>query len=238
MISSITYEDTFSAYMKCVTVDFSIGSVKKDIVQDSGAEIVRNTSTGLLQNRNNSTAEESAKLKTIAEEPLGNDRKAEPDSMGQLERSEFLGEFLPCYEKLVGGCRSGNYNSVYEALHLNSNQSEGGSSELSVAAQSRQEGGEDEDAETDLDTEGVAMIALSDNSVLDPVFVNYPVSLDTLERPLHMASMNGYHRIVLLLLQYGASPCALDARSRYPYFLAKDKLTRDAFRRYLLTLNS
>ena len=42
----------------------------------------------------------------------------------------------------------------------------------------------------------------------------------------------GFSRGVLELLRAGASPVATDIRNRYPYFLAKDKDTRDAFRRY------
>lgn len=49
---------------------------------------------------------------------------------------------------------------------------------------------------------------------------------------LHYASMLGLVDIVMILLRCGADPCTKDIRGRLPYHLAKDKETRDAFRRY------
>ena len=43
----------------------------------------------------------------------------------------------------------------------------------------------------------------------------------------------GRDRVVLRLLEAGASPAVGDVRGRFPYFLAKDKDTRDAFRRFV-----
>jgi hypothetical protein len=41
----------------------------------------------------------------------------------------------------------------------------------------------------------------------------------------------GFSRAVLELLRAGASPAMSDIRQRFPYFLAKDRETREAFRR-------
>jgi hypothetical protein len=57
-------------------------------------------------------------------------------------------------------------------------------------------------------------------------------SLEYMETPLHIAAEGGRSREVFALLQAGANPTVKDIRNRYPYFLAKDKETRDAFRRY------
>eukprot|EP00605_Chrysophyceae_sp_TOSAG23-4_P002922 GSChrysophyteH1.ASY1.ANO1.3217.1 assembled CDS len=58
-----------------------------------------------------------------------------------------------------------------------------------------------------------------------------PENLTSLASPLHYAAMHGKHECVRSLLLYGANPCALDARGRSTYAVAKDKITRDAFRR-------
>jgi len=62
--------------------------------------------------------------------------------------------------------------------------------------------------------------------------LNMPDSLEEMRTPLHIASQLGMPRVVYLLLSMGASPVIEDVRGRYPYFLAKDKDTRDAFRRF------
>lgn len=61
--------------------------------------------------------------------------------------------------------------------------------------------------------------------------INLPDDINTLYTPLHIASELGYNSIIRLLLQYGADPCKVDYRSRTPYFLAKEKSTRDVFRK-------
>eukprot|EP01038_Epipyxis_sp_PR26KG_P005918 gene5918-8163_t len=62
--------------------------------------------------------------------------------------------------------------------------------------------------------------------------VNMPDSLTELRTPLHIASLKGMEKTVFLLLQLGANPSKMDIYGRKPYLLAKDKETRDAFRRY------
>jgi hypothetical protein len=57
-------------------------------------------------------------------------------------------------------------------------------------------------------------------------------SLEGLSTALHLASAAGMVAVVTALLQRGASPLQGDVRGRTPYFLARDKDTRDAFRRY------
>jgi hypothetical protein len=50
--------------------------------------------------------------------------------------------------------------------------------------------------------------------------------------PLHIAAINGYMDLILLLLRSGADPCKRDIRGRTPAVASKDKSTRDTFRRY------
>jgi len=69
-------------------------------------------------------------------------------------------------------------------------------------------------------------------SLLISTWLSTPHSLEQLETPLHVASQGGLPGAVLALLRGGASPMATDIRDRFPYFLAKDKETRDAFRIY------
>jgi hypothetical protein len=61
--------------------------------------------------------------------------------------------------------------------------------------------------------------------------LNTPTSLDDLSTPLHTASENDQEDLVYYLLSQGADPTRVDARNRPPYFLAKSKNVRDAFRR-------
>jgi len=58
-----------------------------------------------------------------------------------------------------------------------------------------------------------------------------PNNLRTLSTPLHRASELGCGDICSFLLAAGADPGASDARGRGPYAVARDKATRDAFRR-------
>jgi hypothetical protein len=63
------------------------------------------------------------------------------------------------------------------------------------------------------------------------VVLNMPDSIESMSTCLHIAAESGYDGIVYFLLQAGADPTRVDIRSRPPYFLAKTKDTRDAFRR-------
>ncbi|KAJ1474782.1 hypothetical protein T484DRAFT_1830927, partial [Baffinella frigidus] len=47
-----------------------------------------------------------------------------------------------------------------------------------------------------------------------------------------MAAAGGHFRMVAFLLEEGADPCALDARAKTPYEVAKSKEERDAIRRF------
>ena len=59
--------------------------------------------------------------------------------------------------------------------------------------------------------------------------------LTHLTTPLHAAAERGMSDLVTQLLTLGASPMPSDIRGRTSYFVAKDKETRDAFRRYRAT---
>lgn len=59
--------------------------------------------------------------------------------------------------------------------------------------------------------------------------------LTHLTTPLHAAAERGMSDLVAQLLSLGASPMLSDIRGRTSYFVAKDKETRDAFRRYRAT---
>merc|ERR1711991_936789 len=61
--------------------------------------------------------------------------------------------------------------------------------------------------------------------------INFPHNVEDLSTALHVASENGNSEIVKLLLINGADPTRVDCRSRTPYTVAKDKDTRDTFRR-------
>ena len=62
--------------------------------------------------------------------------------------------------------------------------------------------------------------------------VNMVDSLESMSTALHIAARQGMAHVVYVLLELGASPLSADIRGRTAYFLAKDKDTRDAFRRY------
>lgn len=64
------------------------------------------------------------------------------------------------------------------------------------------------------------------------IALTIPDSLVEMNTPLHIASAKGLLKAVYALLVKGASPCQLDVRGRPAYFLAKDKDTRDVFRRF------
>lgn len=71
------------------------------------------------------------------------------------------------------------------------------------------------------------------SNILDVDYiVNIPEDDESWITPLHIASAEGQLDIVLMLLRYGADPCKRDIRGRVPHNIAKDKETRDAFRRY------
>ncbi len=59
--------------------------------------------------------------------------------------------------------------------------------------------------------------------------------LTHLTTPLHAAAERGMSDLVTQLLTLGASPMLSDIRGRTSYVVAKDKETRDAFRRYRAT---
>ena len=62
--------------------------------------------------------------------------------------------------------------------------------------------------------------------------ISMPETIDNWSTPLHIASTNGQSNIVYQLLHSGADPCIRDTNNRTAYFLAKDKDTRDMYRKY------
>lgn len=50
---------------------------------------------------------------------------------------------------------------------------------------------------------------------------------------LHIASAQGYWKLIFLLLAYGADPAVKDQQGRLSYNLARDKKTRDSFRKFM-----
>lgn len=63
------------------------------------------------------------------------------------------------------------------------------------------------------------------------ILLNLPNSSEELASPLHVAAAQGMLETVRLLLMKGSDPTARDVRDRVPYFVAKNKETRDVFRR-------
>jgi hypothetical protein len=53
--------------------------------------------------------------------------------------------------------------------------------------------------------------------------------------PLHEAARDGNNDKVLELLEEGADPCIQERGGRTPYAVAKDKVTRNVFRRFMAT---
>ena len=50
---------------------------------------------------------------------------------------------------------------------------------------------------------------------------------------LHIASAQGHWKLIFLLLAYGADPAVKDQQGRLSYNLARDKKTRDSFRKFM-----
>lgn len=58
-----------------------------------------------------------------------------------------------------------------------------------------------------------------------------PDNINDLQSPLHLAAHNGHTRAVEVLLKAGANPLATNASGKMPVQVAKDKNTRDVFRK-------
>lgn len=50
---------------------------------------------------------------------------------------------------------------------------------------------------------------------------------------LHIASTQGHWKLIFLLLAYGADPAVKDKQGKLSYNLARDKKTRDTFRKFM-----
>ena len=60
-----------------------------------------------------------------------------------------------------------------------------------------------------------------------------PASLLSDSQLLHIASSQGHWRLVMLLLAYGADPAVKDQHGKLSYNLARDKKTRESFRKFM-----
>ena len=77
------------------------------------------------------------------------------------------------------------------------------------------------------DFEECTGLELEDKELL----LNTIIEIDNASTPLHVATDAGNSFAIYVLLQHGANPNSRDMHRRAPYALAKDKSTRDAFRR-------
>lgn len=94
--------------------------------------------------------------------------------------------------------------------------------------------GKGHDKEQDLTDCVLAVVSkvanLSDNTEIASI-LRQPDSLRDMHSPLHLASECGSVVLVEALLMAGSDPGASDGHDRGPYLVARDKATRDTFRR-------
>lgn len=76
-------------------------------------------------------------------------------------------------------------------------------------------------------TESVLLpsVANTNNTITNMELTNFHL--------LHIASTQGHWKLILLLLAYGADPAMKDEQGRLSYNLARDKKTRDSFRKFM-----
>lgn len=65
-----------------------------------------------------------------------------------------------------------------------------------------------------------------------PRFLGMFASLDDMSTALHLAAARGDPSMVTYLLGEGAGPSRLDSRGRPPYFVCKNRVTKEAFKEY------
>lgn len=68
-------------------------------------------------------------------------------------------------------------------------------------------------------------VANTNNTITNTELTNFHL--------LHIASTQGHWKLILLLLAYGADPAMKDEQGRLSYNLARDKKTRDSFRKFM-----
>ena len=69
------------------------------------------------------------------------------------------------------------------------------------------------------------LFATDDDSITNSELTNFHL--------LHIASAQGHWKLIFLLLAYGADPAVKDHQGRLSYNLARDKKTRDSFRKFM-----
>lgn len=84
----------------------------------------------------------------------------------------------------------------------------------------------------DMEAVEAALISIGAHPLGAAYLLALPEDDQMMLTPLHVASELGAADIVHSLLLAGCAVDSVDARGRYPFFLSKDKATRDAFRRY------
>ena len=207
-----TLEEVIIAHGKCMSVTFStldMGEGVSDCMSDSIPAVC-------LQHSELSTLieEEEEGEREGGDTPVCHD-KGQSDAIGEGNKEEdvmLLPMSLQTYlEEVASACEVGDISAFHKAL-------EG----LQTAIATQRNNGIDTDHSHLENQCGV----LSVSEVLC-----CPVSVTSMCTVLHLAAATGHVKMITTLLQLGASPSIKDVRGRYPYFLARDKDSRDAFRR-------
>jgi hypothetical protein len=221
-IGKPTFEEVCLAHAKCMSVSFgevnSVGEEEEEEEEGVAKSTEATSPSGAVDHKFKhllGVIAEDAESVNYTSETSG-DKSATAQT--KYASALFLPE--PMHTMLRGlddACRSGDvavFKSSLDALRLH------------MSAPARRT--PDETSHPEGDAEGD--VEDSHSLTVDDV-LNTPLSIDSMATLLHVASEQGHAKMVYSLLQAGSSPSVMDTRGRYPYFLAKDKDTRDAFRR-------
>lgn len=219
MIDVPTFENVQKVHSICSSVIFS--EVELDVKGDPAVTVGDSSellsSSSLEQMLEQVGLEASMALKSIPEVP------APPSAIeAATEELEVLISSDQSLRNLLAACRNGDHRAVKAMIKQHNS---------SVAI-----GPMDDDSDEDeaADDQQHTLVTSSDQPSLRPLseFIDLPESIDDWRTALHIASEKGHDAIVTLLLKAGANPSIRDVRGRSAYQLARDKDTRDAFRRY------
>lgn len=238
MIGTVTVENVKACFTRCTTVEFSLVSQPTSSERNgeipSENTIAKELSTDSMVDTSKIFPLPTDTVKSTKGGEKGGEKGGGDETDEVAIRREHLQNSYEPFMQLVNAINEEDVTKVSNALHqlrISSTFTIPTIHERSVRG--KEAGGvNDHDQDEDGgDDEAYACAAAEANRIPSSV-IDYPISLETLLRPVHVAAMNGLPKILSLLLESGASPCLVDARGRYPYYLAKDKTTRDAFRRY------